>query len=68
VLTDARAEGMAEVERRAAAVKDELRRATDAAWHDGVRGVPTFKVGDRLFYGDDELNSAHGYADAIGER
>jgi 2-hydroxychromene-2-carboxylate isomerase len=40
------------------AVKDELRRATDDAWRRGVRGVPSVRVGDAIFYGDDQLELA----------
>ncbi len=39
-------------------VKDRLREATDAAYANGVRGVPTVAVGDELFYGDDRLEAA----------
>jgi 2-hydroxychromene-2-carboxylate isomerase len=42
------------------AVKDSLREATDRAWEAGVRGVPTLRVGDSLFYGDDQLELAAG--------
>jgi 2-hydroxychromene-2-carboxylate isomerase len=42
------------------AVKDGLRRATEQAWEAGVRGVPTFRVGSRLFYGDDQLEAVKG--------
>jgi 2-hydroxychromene-2-carboxylate isomerase len=41
-------------------IKDELRRATDAAWAAGVRGVPTLRLGERLYYGDDQLEAAIG--------
>jgi 2-hydroxychromene-2-carboxylate isomerase len=44
------------------AVKDELKAATTRAWDLGVRGVPTVRVGTRLFYGDDQLEAAAGYA------
>jgi 2-hydroxychromene-2-carboxylate isomerase len=39
-------------------VKDSLREATDGAWEAGVRGVPTLRVGESLFYGDDQLELA----------
>jgi 2-hydroxychromene-2-carboxylate isomerase len=39
-------------------VKDALRSATDRAWEQGVRGVPTLRVGGTLFYGDDQLELA----------
>lgn len=39
-------------------VKDELRALTAAAWEDGVRGVPSLRVGDSLFFGDDQLELA----------
>ena len=38
--------------------KDRLRAATDEAYDRGVRGVPTVAVGDRLYYGDDQLEGA----------
>jgi 2-hydroxychromene-2-carboxylate isomerase len=41
-----------------APVKDALRDATEAAWEAGVKGVPTVRVGDALFYGDDQLERA----------
>ena len=39
-------------------VKDKLRAATDEAIERGVEGIPTIAVGDRLFWGDDELERA----------
>jgi 2-hydroxychromene-2-carboxylate isomerase len=39
-------------------VKDALRAATDEAISHGVIGVPTIKVGDELFWGDDRLEEA----------
>lgn len=39
-------------------LKARLRAVTDEAWADGVRGVPTLRVGDELFYGDDQLEAA----------
>jgi 2-hydroxychromene-2-carboxylate isomerase len=39
-------------------VKDQLKTATARAWELGVRGVPTVRVGQRLFYGDDQLEVA----------
>jgi 2-hydroxychromene-2-carboxylate isomerase len=38
------------------AVKDELRARTDEAIARGVFGVPTFFVGDELFFGQDRLD------------
>jgi 2-hydroxychromene-2-carboxylate isomerase len=38
-----------------AAVKDALRSATNVAGDLGVRGVPSLRVGDRVFWGDDRL-------------
>jgi len=38
------------------AVKDGLRRDTDEAIALGVFGAPTFRVGDRLFFGQDRLD------------
>jgi 2-hydroxychromene-2-carboxylate isomerase len=40
------------------ALKQALRRATDAAWEGGVRGVPTVRIGGALFYGEDQLELA----------
>jgi 2-hydroxychromene-2-carboxylate isomerase len=39
-------------------VKATLRERTDAAVAGGVRGVPTVVVGDKLFWGDDQLEAA----------
>ena len=39
-------------------IKARLRATTDAAWAAGVQGVPTVRVGDALFYGDDQLERA----------
>ena len=39
-------------------VKDGLRAATDEALALGVTGVPTIRVGDQLFWGDDRLEEA----------
>jgi 2-hydroxychromene-2-carboxylate isomerase len=39
-------------------VKDALRQATDEAIALGVQGVPTVAIGDRLFWGDDQLEEA----------
>lgn len=39
-------------------IKDELRRATGAAWDAGVRGVPTLIARGVLYYGDDQLELA----------
>jgi 2-hydroxychromene-2-carboxylate isomerase len=41
-----------------AAVKDALRKATEAAADLGVRGVPSLVVGRRVFWGDDRLEDA----------
>ncbi len=41
-------------------LKEALREATDRAWGEGVRGVPTLRVGELLFYGDDQLELAAG--------
>ena len=38
------------------AVKDDLRRRTDDAVNVGVFGVPTFIVGDQLFFGQDRID------------
>jgi 2-hydroxychromene-2-carboxylate isomerase len=44
------------------AVKERLKAATARAWELGVRGVPTVRVGPRLFYGDDQLEVAAAHA------
>jgi 2-hydroxychromene-2-carboxylate isomerase len=40
------------------AVKDALREATDAAAAAGVFGVPSVRVGEEVFWGDDRLEEA----------
>ena len=40
------------------AVKAALREATEAAWDAGVRGIPTLRTGERLLFGDDQLEAA----------
>jgi 2-hydroxychromene-2-carboxylate isomerase len=47
------------------ALKQSLREASDRAWEAGVRGVPTLRVGEALFYGDDQLELA---AEALARR
>jgi 2-hydroxychromene-2-carboxylate isomerase len=47
-------------------VKDALRAATDAAFDAGVVGVPTVRVGEQLFWGDDRLEEAVEAAAASG--
>lgn len=39
-------------------LKEQLRAVTERAWEDGVRGVPTLRVGGRLFFGDDRVEEA----------
>jgi 2-hydroxychromene-2-carboxylate isomerase len=39
-------------------IKDRLKRATEDAIERGVPGVPTVRVGDELFWGDDRLEDA----------
>lgn len=39
-------------------LKEQLRATTERAFEDGVRGVPTVRVGERLFLGDDRLEQA----------
>jgi 2-hydroxychromene-2-carboxylate isomerase len=39
-------------------LKDALKQVTQAAWDAGVRGVPTLRIGDALFFGDDQLEAA----------
>jgi len=48
-------------------IKQALREATDAAHALGVFGVPTFAVGEELFWGDDRLEDALA-ADGSGSR
>jgi 2-hydroxychromene-2-carboxylate isomerase len=43
---------------KTAIVKDGLREATDAAAAAGVFGVPSVRVGDEVFWGDDRLEEA----------
>ncbi len=40
------------------AIKDELKRLTARAWERGVVGVPCIEVGEKIFYGDDQLDFA----------
>jgi 2-hydroxychromene-2-carboxylate isomerase len=39
-------------------IKNALRDATEAAWELGVRGVPSVRVGEAIFFGDDQLELA----------
>jgi 2-hydroxychromene-2-carboxylate isomerase len=39
-------------------LKEQLRSVTERAWEAGVRGVPTLRVGEALFFGDDRLEKA----------
>jgi 2-hydroxychromene-2-carboxylate isomerase len=39
-------------------LKEQLRATTERAFGDGVRGVPTVRVGKQLFFGDDRLEQA----------
>ena len=43
---------------RAPELKEHLRSLTERAWEAGVRGVPTLRIGERLFFGDDRLEEA----------
>jgi 2-hydroxychromene-2-carboxylate isomerase len=43
---------------RSPELKQSLREASERAWQAGVRGVPTVRIGDALFYGDDQLELA----------
>ncbi|MCW2969259.1 MAG: oxidoreductase [Solirubrobacterales bacterium] len=47
-----------------APVREALREATQAAWDAGVRGVPSLKVRESIFYGDDQLELAAAALDA----
>jgi 2-hydroxychromene-2-carboxylate isomerase len=40
--------------------KEALKQATSRAWARGVVGVPCIGVGERIFYGDDQLETAAG--------
>jgi 2-hydroxychromene-2-carboxylate isomerase len=53
---------LASIER--GAIKDRLRRDTEDAIERGVRGVPTVRIGDELFWGDDRLEDAAAVAAA----
>jgi 2-hydroxychromene-2-carboxylate isomerase len=44
------------IERRS--IKDRLREATEDALERGVTGVPTVRVGEELFWGDDRVEEA----------
>jgi 2-hydroxychromene-2-carboxylate isomerase len=35
-----------------------LQSSTSRAWQDGVQGVPTLRIGEQLFFGDDHLEEA----------
>lgn len=39
-------------------LKEQLRATTERAFQDGVRGVPTVRVGARRYFGDDRLEEA----------
>ena len=39
-------------------LKEQLRATTEAAFQDGVKGVPTVGIGGRLYFGDDRLEEA----------
>jgi 2-hydroxychromene-2-carboxylate isomerase len=43
---------------RAPELKEDLRATTERAFQTGVRGVPTVRVGEQLFFGDDRLERA----------
>ena len=62
VLDAAERAGLARAEVQAATedpqIKAALRQATDDAHAIGVFGVPTVRVGDELFWGDDRLDDA----------
>jgi 2-hydroxychromene-2-carboxylate isomerase len=62
VLEAGRRTGIAEEQMQRAlgerSIKDALRSTTDEALALGVFGVPTFVVGDELFWGDDRLSDA----------
>ena len=57
--TEAGLDGAAMLEAiQAAELKEQLRSATERAWEAGVRGVPTLRVGEAVFFGDDRLEEA----------
>jgi 2-hydroxychromene-2-carboxylate isomerase len=43
---------------RSPELKQALREASERAWDAGVRGIPTVRIGEALFYGDDQLELA----------
>lgn len=45
-------------------IKERLRAETDEAIRRGIFGAPTFVVGDELFWGNDRLDQAIGWAEA----
>jgi 2-hydroxychromene-2-carboxylate isomerase len=47
-------------------VKQRLREYTDDALAAGVTGVPTLRIGERLFWGDDQLETAATVAARVG--
>ena len=49
-------------------IKQALRDATDAAYDQGVFGVPTIAIGDELFWGDDRLEDAAAHLQAASDR
>jgi 2-hydroxychromene-2-carboxylate isomerase len=69
VFTAARQAGFERAEVAAAVtdprIKATLREATDAAYGAGVFGVPTFAVGDELFWGDDRLEDAAAHLQSL---
>lgn len=72
VFTVARQVGFERAEVAAAVtdprVKAALREATDRAYRAGVFGVPTFAVGDELFWGDDRLEDAAAHLQSLTAR
>ena len=46
-------------------VREALKQATAEAIERGVQGVPTVAVGERLFWGDDQLDSAANYYNTL---
>jgi 2-hydroxychromene-2-carboxylate isomerase len=47
---------------RSGEIKNRLRAATDEAQRIGIFGAPNFVIGDELFWGNDRLEQAIGYA------
>ena len=49
-------------------IKDALKQATTRAWEQGVVGVPCIGIGEKVFYGDDQLEFAADKLSAANSR